>query len=142
MKTTSVADEIRDAARTKHVEPARRRGKKTFQIVVGDVHKALKLQNRVPAVCSALSGKAFLEENGLVLEDREGPPSGMGTRVVFFYRFKDSDRPTVGLLEHFNKYRGIAREVFESLGGAEAFIRRERESFERHAIGASDPKDR
>lgn len=126
---SSIADEIREAARMSYVVPARRSRNDAFQIVVGDVHRALRLQNRVPAVCSALSGKAFLDENDLILEGREGPPSGMGTRTVFFYRFKDAERRLVGLREHFDKYRGIAREVFQSLGGGEEFIRQERDSW-------------
>jgi hypothetical protein len=138
-RTIAVADEIREAARTQYVEAARRQGKNKFQIVVGDVHKLLRLQNRVPAVCSALAGRKFLEENGLELEGSSGPASGMSTTVVYTYRFRGAGRASTSLREHFDKYRGVGREVFGALGGGEEFIRREREAFEKASGEQSEP---
>ena len=58
-------------------------------------------------------------------------PSGMSTTVVFTYRLLGAGVPEgdSGLEAAFLKVRGIAKEVFRSLGGGEAFIKREREHF-------------
>jgi hypothetical protein len=80
-----------------------------------------------------LSGKRFLEENHLALEKREGPPSGQSTTVVFTYRLVDPHRaPDRWEESPLLKLEGIGKEVFQSLGGGEAFIRRERERFYLH----------
>ena len=124
-------DLVRDWARKHCVEPARLRGDSTVQIIAGEVQKAVRLNNRAPLVCQALRSPKFLEENRLVLEKWEGPPSGMSTTVKFIFRFKDQPRqgnhpgesPLYGLW-------GIGKEVFESLGGGEAFLRSERKAWE------------
>ena len=127
MKTP--ADLVRDYALHEIIEPARRRGDKIVRIVAGDVHKALGFTNRAPLVCRTLASKSFLEQNHLRLVSREGPPSGLSTRAVFTYRL-DEDSATDGRLAAFLRYRGIAKEVFQSLGGGEAFIKSEREEFD------------
>jgi hypothetical protein len=114
-----------------YIEPARRRHESNIRIVAGDVQKAVGLSNLVPLVCQALRSKKFLEENHLVLEKWDGPPSGMSTTVVFTYRLvgeagQASNQPGDG---PFLRLRGIAKDVFQSLGGGEAFIRKEREQF-------------
>jgi hypothetical protein len=128
-------DQIRDYARREYIEAARRRREATVQIVAGDVHKALHLSNLVPAVCQALSSRRFLEENRIALESRVGPPSGLSTTVRFTYRLlgekgasdsADSRSPFLGM-------RGIAKQVFQALGGGEAFIRAERDQFDKPA---------
>jgi len=126
-----LSDRIRDYARREYVEPARRRRETAVRIVAGDVHKALHLTNRVPAVCSALSSKGFLEGNHLELKSREGPPSGLSTTVVFTYHLtnEDAGKSTKPTRSPFYAFRGIAKDVFQALGGGEAFIRSEREQF-------------
>jgi hypothetical protein len=125
---SSLAQEIRDRARREYVIPAERRGEQLLTIVVGDLVKAMELRNRTPAVCTALASRLFLRENHLVLESREGPPSGLSTTTRFTYRLlvgagaQAFEGPFEGL-------RGAGRETFRSLGGGEAFIREEREAF-------------
>src|SRR5215471_18357295 len=127
------SNKVRDYVRREFIEPARGRKQSTVTVVVGDVHKALGFNQRVPLVCQALSGKKFLEENHLTLEKREGPKSGFGTRVTFTYRLAEGDRwtqrPGPASRSSFVALRGIARDLFRDLGGGEAFIRKERESF-------------
>jgi hypothetical protein len=132
VKPHSTADAIRDHIRNRYINPARARREPTIRIVAGDVHRALRLHNRVPAVCQVLRGRMLLEENGLVIEKQEGPPSGLGTTVAVVYRFEDPSQ------EHpqnddsaWQSLRGIARGIFP--GGAEKFLRAERRSF--HAPG-------
>jgi hypothetical protein len=131
MAKTSLTDQIRDHARRQYIEAARRRGEAVVRIVAGDVHKALGLSNRVPVVCNALSSKSFLEENKITLEGREGPPSGLSTTVRFTYRLLRENRDAPGSPSPFLGLRGIAKQVFQALGGGEAFIRAERDQFDK-----------
>jgi hypothetical protein len=132
----SLTDQIRDHARRQYIEAARRRRERVVQIVAGDVHKALGLSNRVPVVCNALSSKAFLEDNRIALESREGPPSGLSTTVKFTYRFLgETSQAAKGSPSPFFGLRGAAKQVFQALGGGEAFIRAERDQFDKPARG-------
>jgi len=123
----TMADQIRAEARKK-VERARKAHQTTLKIRVGDIAKELKLNDRVPNICSALSDKAFQKENGIVLESRDGPSSGQSTTTIMTYRFIEASA-TDSLTEQFKALRGIGRKMFEELGGGEEFIRSERESF-------------
>ena len=132
MPATIDTNDIREYARAKYVEPARARHESTIRIVAGEVHKGVRLSNRVPQVCQALKSQKFLNENHLVLEKLEGPPSGLSTTVTFTYRLLDEagQPPVIGSADwSFGGLRGIAKDVFKSLGGGEAFIRKERERF-------------
>jgi hypothetical protein len=131
MVETTHAERVREHVRREYVEPARRRHETAIRIVAGEVQKAVGLSNRVPLVCQALKSHKFLDENHLVLEKWEGPPSGMSTTVVFTYRLLDDagQAPSESAASMFLQLRGIGKEVFQSLGGGEAFIRKEREEF-------------
>lgn len=133
MRSITNTERVRQYSSKQYVEPARRRGDATVQIVAGDVHKAMNFSNRVPVVCQALKSPKFMAENGLELEKVEGPPSGLGTRTTFIYRIKaSSNGESTSTPEWpFLRLRGIAKDVFRSLGGGEEFIRNEREQFYR-----------
>lgn len=134
------AEAIRMYARREYIEPARRKGARRVQIIAGDVHRGMRLKNRVPNVCSVLGSRTFLEKNGLVIEEVSGPPSGMGTRVAYTYLLAEekelADQANAGL--DFGKLRGLLKDALHSLGGGEAFLRRERERF--HDPDRSDNK--
>ena len=121
------ADNVREYARRVYIEPARKRGDITVRIVARDVHKALGLQNRFPLVCSALRSHKFLEKNHLAVKP-EGPPSGMSPNMTFTYRLLDDDQQGQKQ-DPLLRLWGIGKEVFQELGGGEAFIRSERENF-------------
>jgi hypothetical protein len=131
MAQTTHADRVREHARLEYIEPAKRRHESTIRIVAGEVQKAVRLSNRVSLVCQALKSHKFLDENHLVLEKWDGPPSGMSTTVTFTYRLMDDAGQTSSPPAEwpFLRLRGIAKDVFRSLGGGEAFIRKERENF-------------
>jgi hypothetical protein len=132
MGESTYADRVREHARKEYVDPARHRRKATIRIVVGEVQKAVGLTNRVSLVCQALKSHKFLDENHLALEKWEGPPSGMSTTVAFTYRLLGETEKKPGVPDSpFVRLRGIAKEVFQSLGGGETFISKERERFER-----------
>jgi hypothetical protein len=134
-KTSTLANQIRQHASRNFVQPARHRGDHVVKVVVGDVHRDMKLRERIPAVCSALKSQLFLRENSLTLEQQEGPPSGQSPKVIFTYRLDDARQ----IAEHtgpdsteprFTELRGLAKELFKSLGGGENFVRMERANFE------------
>lgn len=124
-------DKVRDFAHDKYVEQARKRGEKVVSIVSGDVYRALGVLNVVPSVCNALRSKKFLVENNLILESVEGPPSGLGTRVVFRYKFAESATPPTPQSNHLNfmRLRGIGKRTFAALGGGVEFLLKERREF-------------
>lgn len=126
-KVLSRSDEIRSHAELQYVRPARAAGKERFSIVVGDIHKALHLHNRVPLVCAALKSEKFLRQNGIRLIEVSGPPSGQSTTVKLTYGFEhpQSSEQWQALLNA----RGMLRDLFRSLGGGERFIRAERAAF-------------
>jgi hypothetical protein len=125
-----MAQRVREYVRREYIDVARRQHQVTVRVVAGDVHKAVGLSNRVPLVCQALKGRKFLEENHLELEKSEGPKSGLGTKVAFTYRLKAKGAsPSPEPETSFVTIRGIGKKLFQSLGGGEAFIRQQRESF-------------
>jgi len=126
-KVANRSDDVRAHAEFQYVRPARVSGKNRFSIIVGEVHKALHLDSRVPLVCQALKAKKFLRRNGLRLVGVSGPPSGQSTTVVLTYEFEHPEAPTQG--NALVNARGMARDVFRSLGGGEQFIRAERAAF-------------
>jgi hypothetical protein len=127
--STSVSERVRQHAVSTYLSPARRRRDKTFSVNVGAVHKALRLGNRVPLVCTALGSNKFLTENQVRLISKTGPPSGQSTTVTYTYEFLDRDGEKPTPADPWVALRGIAKDIFASLGGGEAFIRGERENF-------------
>src|SRR5580658_8495847 len=109
MQERTHADRIREIARAEYIEPARARRESIVRIVAGNVQKAARLSNRVPLVCQALKSSKFLDENHLVLEKWEGPPSGLSTTVTFTYRLLNDEekKPAPRPEWSFMKLRGI-----------------------------------
>jgi hypothetical protein len=125
------ADQVRDYVRREYVEPARRRGDSTVQIVAGKVLEGLHSKgfgtDRAPLVCSALKTRKFLEENKLVLEEAKGPAKMQSTTVTYTYRLTVGDESPAA--SSFLQLRGAGKNVFAKLGGGEAFLRKERAQF-------------
>lgn len=86
---------------------------------------------RVPAVCSALKTKKFLDENALRLISRTGPASGQSTTVTYTYEFidREKDGKTLDRQDAWNRLRGALKDVFAELGGGENYLRNERANF-------------
>jgi hypothetical protein len=137
-----LADQIRNYARDQYVEPARVRHERRFSIRSGDVVRNMKLiGGRVPAVCSALKTREFLEANALRLISHTGPESGQSTTVIYTYEFIDGANSAVAGSPNgsggtpqsrqaaWEKLRGALKDVFAEYGGGEAYLRAERVSF-------------
>ena len=118
---------VRRYVHDQYVRPAKRTGRNRFRVVVGEVHKALGLKNRVPLVCNALSSRKFLQENSLRIVERTGPPSGQSTTVTLTYEVLGVRDNTP--LAALRSLRGIGAKVFKELGGGENFLREERSKF-------------
>jgi hypothetical protein len=125
------SDAVRRHAYEKYISAARRRKQKTVAINVGEVHRALELNNRVPLVCAALGSKKFLTEHGLRIVSKTGPPSGQSTTVTFTYEIVDKKRDNAQLDRQaaWDRLRGSMKDVFAEYGGGEAYLRAERASF-------------
>lgn len=85
METTMarLADRIREHVMKRHVRPFLKSDEATLSIRAGDVVKDMELGNRTPAVCSALEGRKFWQEAGLVYVCRKGPRQS--TTTTFHY---------------------------------------------------------
>lgn len=79
----SHADEVREYCSTHIIAPARLKGAKSVTIRAGEVHRALRFQNRLPLVCSAIGARIF--ENSLRLKrvSVDGPLNGANTEFTF-----------------------------------------------------------
>jgi hypothetical protein len=149
-----ISDDIRHHATTNYVSSARRSRKQEFEIVVGDVHRDLRMRNRVPQVSAALRSKKFLRENHLDLVGESGPPSGMSTTTRLKYRFQDEElagaSPAlapgasplrgVSIYQRIRELYGIAGELYRSIGGSEHALCEERERFYGSTTGL-DPSE-
>jgi hypothetical protein len=91
----------------------------------------MRLKNRQPMVCQALASKLFLEENNLILESKEGPPSGLSTSVVFTYRIakRETSQASAPKFQGLMQLSGKGKEVFAALGGGGKFLLDERRAF-------------
>ena len=75
----SLADDIRQYAATHYIEPARRAGCSAVSIRAGDVHKAMGLTSRVPAVCDAMRAEKFMYMANVKVESITGPKQSTTT---------------------------------------------------------------
>jgi len=138
---TSPSELVREHAKEIYVAPARRRGEKTVSVNVGTVHKALRLGNRVPLVCTALESQKFQRQNQLRLISKSGPPSGQSTTVTYTYEFiagKDSTVPD--RQDAWERLRGALKDIYAEYGGGEAYLRAERASFRDADVHNDDRK--
>ena len=79
----TLADNIRDYVILNIIEPARKDGKRMVTVNATDIHEALKLVSRYPAVCSALDANKFLEIAKITLINREGPKQSTTAKWTF-----------------------------------------------------------
>ncbi len=125
----SDADKIRLHARDRYVIPARSRKEVRFPICAGNVVHELDMSGKTPNVCQALKGRRFLEANNLRLVDVRGPKSGLSTTVVYTYEFVGGMPSPTQQEQPWARLRGALKDIFANMGGGEAYLRAERESF-------------
>ena len=94
--------------------------------------KAFGRHDRRPLVCAAPKIRQVLErELSLQLVEHTGPPSGQSTTVTFTYEILDDRGTRPRSAEPLLRLRGIGKELFDTLGGGEAFLVDERKKLER-----------
>ncbi len=124
-----LSDTIRAHSRENYVLPAREKRSSRFSIRAGDVVKELGIgYSRVPAVCSALKTHQFLRDNELRLIEIRGPKSGQTSTVTYTYEFATSAMSEKSE-DAWSRLRGALKDVFDELGGGEAYLRAERSNF-------------
>lgn len=90
----SQADRIRKYVSEKLIKPARDKGEASIEIVSGDVHRMMGLQNALPAVCSVLEGAALAQQAKIRLVDRHSPIESDKPSSTIRYRFALGDIET------------------------------------------------
>ncbi len=88
--TPSQADRIRRFALDTMIAPARLRGEREVDIVSGDIHRAMQLENAMPAVCSALGGHKFETLAEVKIIDRQGPSNSSTVRIRYSLNAPDA----------------------------------------------------
>jgi hypothetical protein len=138
--SVGLSDKIRAMAQTNYVHPAITSGLDHFSIRVRDVITALQSEgyptSYTPQICSALQTRKFLSDNGLEIEEVEGPAKKVSPTVVIKYRIKPPTRasetprhrspqedPSVRAFRLTEKIRGILKDELAAYGGGEAFLR-------------------
>ena len=79
----SQADRIRQYTFQHYIQPAQKAGQEKLLIRAGNISRELDLNNRVPAIYSALQTRKFFDLAGVELLERTGPPES--TRTEFHY---------------------------------------------------------
>ena len=67
----------------RHIVPAMQAGTTQFTNRAGDIHRELRLNQRMPAVCSVLGCKKLQQFTGLLLVGRHGPHQGANAEFTF-----------------------------------------------------------
>jgi len=86
-QSVTQAERIREFVIANIVEPARQRGEANVEIVSGDVHARMGLENALPAVCAVLEGRIFAEQAEVKLLDRHSPIGSDKPSSTIRYRF-------------------------------------------------------
>jgi hypothetical protein len=127
----SMADQIRAFVFENYIARGRAAGSERAVVRTGDVHRDMGLQNRMPAVCSALN-KKFEERYGVKLMDRCGPPQGANVLFSFLLN-ADTAR---GLASAVSSLRSIHDNVLEMTALPKAPPRPEATVFLVSCVGA------
>lgn len=77
------ADEIREFVYRNYIQPARQRGETQITIRAYDIHKQMKLEEKLPAVCSALGTDKFQKMYNVTLLERKGPTNAANVYFTF-----------------------------------------------------------
>jgi 5-methylcytosine-specific restriction enzyme B len=132
-----LSQQIRDYVLRQYVQPARKRGEKTVEVLAGDVHRQLGLYNSVPSVCQALRSKKFEQQSKARLLEFSGPPSGLSTTTKFKFEVKPrsdespEQQPTRAGQGDLERFYGAAKDLYASYGGGEKYLKQERAGWSR-----------
>ncbi len=134
------SDRVRDYVKTAYIVPARRLGASTVTVRSGNICREMNWETKkMPQICSALASQKFGNQAGTELVAKQGPPSGQSSTVEFTYRInketatsddvRSSQGPGAGSGVRLMDLWGIFADGYKQLGGAEAFMRAERDAW-------------
>lgn len=89
------ADRIRRYVYDHYVSTAKKIAAPVFVVRAGDVHREMRLNAAMPAVCSAIGSKKFEEMANVSLRHRKGPNNG--ANVYFSFDICGAAEPTTGV---------------------------------------------
>lgn len=87
------ADLIRKFVIETYIAPARQRGETHVELISGNVHREMGLDNAMPNVCQVLDGNILAEEANITLVDREGPNRSSTVRYRFELKRRATETP-------------------------------------------------
>ncbi len=145
MADYGATDRVRQSAAQTFIEPARQRGDTIVKINSGHlarllVEKRELAPNRFALVCNALRSTKFLKQNKIDLIRAEGPASGLSSTIEFTYRIAPQSTPgekakskeeVSEAMAMFLKLRGISKDFYKEVGGAEAYHTKFRDDWDR-----------
>ena len=80
------SERVRKHVKRKHVDPAKKAGKKSLSLRAGDIHRELGFTRRIPVVCSALRSSKLQKNCDIELTYVSGPNNS--TTTTFTYQLK------------------------------------------------------
>jgi len=81
-----LADRIRQFVVEKYIVHAHNTGNSTVTIIAGVIHADMGLDNRMPAICSAIDADKFLSFANIYLVKRSSPNQSSTAEWVFALR--------------------------------------------------------
>ena len=82
-------EEIMAYINEKHFEPARKRGIDEITLRAGDIHDAMRLDNRQPSVCDTMRGNKIQEKYGVkMIREERGENVTQEYAKNIWYTFK------------------------------------------------------
>lgn len=88
-----LAENIREFVKINYLDPARQSGHQTVAFRASEIHKAMGLQQRFPAVCEAIDTDIFIEYASVVLHKRTGPHQGPSALWTFDLLEENKTKP-------------------------------------------------
>lgn len=131
------SERIRQVAWDRIIQPQINSGRARIDVEIKPLMKQLESEgfskNRPRQFCTALQKESFLAEKGLILDGKDGPPSGTSTTVVLHFKLANGSWPKVATtLEETpeqrafrltEKIRGLMKDEIAAHGGGEAYLR-------------------
>ena len=77
------SDRVRDHVKSKYIDPAIKKGKKTLSIRAGDIHRELGFSRRIPVVCSTLRSRKLSKNCNIELTYIGGPNNSANTTYIY-----------------------------------------------------------
>ena len=85
----SEAQRIRDHIIQKHIDPAKKLGLRSVDVISGMIAAELTLKERMPSICAVMKGRILSDQAGVTIEKISLTPSGTGSTVSYRYSWNN-----------------------------------------------------